>query len=119
MASRQTRSNSSPSKQLSRNLRPRRVKSETENPQQKTSKLKKLNKRKRKCEFEDIVDGPSVSTSGMRSNLLGALPPKEDLITEEVDSVDGGALEFYPMNRRGRLYIIRKYQHRINCLLSF
>ena len=122
MASRQTRSKDSSVKQ-SRELRPRRIIKVTTKPQQKTSNKRKTStKRKRKCEIEDVVDGPNLFTIGKRSKLLDALPPaplrwrSKDITPGKTEEVDGGPLDLYPMKRRGPFYIIRKYQARISLL---
>ncbi|CAB4002829.1 caspase-8-like isoform X2 [Paramuricea clavata] len=114
MASRQTRSKDSSVNQ-SRELRPRRTINVTKKPQQTTSNKRKTStKRKRKCEIEDVVDGPSLLTFGKRSKLLDALPPaplrwrSKDTIAGKTDAVDGGPIN-YPMKRRGPFYIIHNF----------
>jgi hypothetical protein len=112
MASRKTRrSRSSPPKQHPK-LRPRPSKNDTKNLQQNALKsTKNSRKRKRKCEVEDIVDGPRLDMFRKKKRLLDA-PSSEEcssaVMMEGVESIDGGPLEFYPMNKKGRLYIIRK-----------
>ena len=111
MASRQTRSKSSHPKQH-RTLRPRQTKNEVEKPKQNALKSEKLRKGKRKCEFGDTVDGPRLDMVGKMSKLIAPLSSKNDtndLMMEGVESTDGGPLDFYPMDKRGRLYIIHNF----------
>ena len=111
MSSRQTRSKSSYPKQH-RTLRPRQTKNEVAKPKQNALKSEKLRKRKRKCEVDDTVDGPRLHMVEKMSKLIAPLSPQNDsndLMMEGVESTDGGPLDFYPMGKRGRLYIIRRF----------
>ena len=111
MASRQTRSKSSHPKQH-RTLRPRQTQNQVEKPKQNALKSEKLRKRKRKCEFGDTVDGPRLDTVGKMSKFIAPLSSQNDsndLMMEGVESTDGGPLDFYPMRKRGRLYIIHNF----------